>query len=258
VQRGKHESGLPSCTFVSLVVQGFLVAISDNIAGVERRIAEAARRAGRDPGEISLVAVSKTHPPERIREAYAAGVRLFGENRVQEFVGKTKSLRDLRDAEWHMIGHLQSNKAAKAVELFAAVDSVDSLRLAQRLNAAAQQFGKRLKVLIEINVGGEAAKSGVAPESTELEELLRGAAELEHLDFRGLMTVPPFSEDPQLARPYFRKLRALREEIAGRQWPRVTMSVLSMGMSHDFEVAIEEGSTCVRVGTAIFGERTKA
>jgi len=204
------------------------------------------------------MAVSKTHPPERIREAYAAGVRLFGENRVQQFVGKTESLRDLPEAEWHMIGRLQSNKAAKAAELFAAVDSVDSLRLAQRLNAAAQQFGKRLKVLIEINVGGEAAKTGVAPGSTELEEILRGAAELEHLEFRGLMTVPPFTEDPEQARPYFRKLRALRDEIARRQLPGVTMGVLSMGMSHDFEVAIEEGSTCVRVGTAIFGERTKA
>jgi len=234
------------------------VAISDNIAEVHRRIAEAARRAGREPHEISLMAVSKTHPPERIREAYAAGVRLFGENRVQQFVGKTESLRDLPEAEWHMIGRLQSNKAAKAAELFAAVDSVDSLRLAQRLNAAAQQFGKRLKVLIEINVGGEAAKTGVAPGSTELEEILRGAAELEHLEFRGLMTVPPFTEDPEQARPYFRKLRALRDEIARRQLPGVTMGVLSMGMSHDFEVAIEEGSTCVRVGTAIFGERTKA
>jgi len=203
------------------------------------------------------MAVTKTHPAERIREVYAAGVRLFGENRVQEFAGKEESLRDLHDAEWHMIGHLQSNKAGKAPELFAAVDSVDSLRLAQRLNASAHALRKKLSVLIEINVGGEAAKSGVAPGSGELEAILCGAGTLEHLHFRGLMTVPPFTEDPQQARPYFRELRKLRDQIAARNLPGIGVNVLSMGMSHDFEVAIEEGSTCVRVGTAIFGERTK-
>ena len=202
------------------------------------------------------MAVTKTVPPERIHEAYDAGLRLFGENRVQEFAGKAEALRDLRSAAWHMIGHLQSNKAGKAAELFAAVDSVDSLRLALRLNAAAQELGKKLSVLIEINVGGEAAKNGVAAGSNELEEILRAAADFQHLEFRGLMTVPPFTEDPQQARPYFRKLRALRDQIAARQWPGIGMNVLSMGMSHDFEVAVEEGSTCVRVGTAIFGERT--
>ncbi len=232
--------------------------ISNNIADVRRRMAVAARRAGRDPAEISLMAVSKTQPAERIREAYAAGLRLFGENRVQEFAGKAGALGDLADAEWRMIGHLQSNKAAKAVELFGGVDSVDSLRLAERLNAAAADLGKKIAVLIEINVGGETAKSGVAAESEELQELLQGVAGLEHLEFRGLMTVPPFTEDPQQARPYFRKLRELRDQIAGRGLPRIGMQVLSMGMSHDFEVAIEEGSTCVRVGTGIFGERAKA
>jgi len=229
--------------------------VSQHIARIRERITAAAQRAGRDPNEIALMAVTKTFAPEKIREAYAAGLRLFGENRVQEFAGKAGALRDLRDAEWHMIGHLQTNKAAKAAESFAAVDSVDSLRLAQKLNASAQQLGKKLPVLIEINVGVEAAKSGVNPESKELEELLRGAAELEHLDFRGLMTIPPFTEDPQQARPYFQKLRQLSDEIAVRRLPGVGMSVLSMGMSHDFEVAIEEGSTCVRLGTAIFGER---
>jgi pyridoxal phosphate enzyme (YggS family) len=174
---------------------------------------------------------------------------------VQEFAGKMDALRDLHDAEWHLIGHLQTNKASKAVELFAAIDSVDSLRLAQKLNAAAQQFQKKLEVLIEINVGGESAKSGIAPDSRELEELLSRAWELDHLAFRGLITVPPFTDDPQQARPYFRKLRDLRDQIAARKLPAVVMSSLSMGMSHDFEVAIEEGSTCVRVGTAIFGER---
>ena len=230
--------------------------VSENIARIKDRIAVAAQRAGRAPNEIALMAVTKTFPPELIREAYEAGLRLFGENRVQEFAGKASALRDLRDAEWHMIGHLQTNKAAKAVESFAAVDSVDSLRLAQRLNSSAQQLGKKLAVLIEINVGGEAAKSGIAPGSRELDELLQGAAELEHLEFRGLMTIPPFTDDPQLARPYFQKLRQLRDDIAARRLPGVNMSVLSIGMSHDFEVAIEEGSTCVRLGTAIFGERT--
>lgn len=229
--------------------------IAENLARVRERIVAAARRAGRRSEDVALMAVSKTFPAERIREAYDAGLRLFGENRVQEFAGKIDSLRDLQGGEWHLIGHLQTNKAAKAVELFAAIDSVDSLRLAQKLNASAEQLRKKIRVLIEINVGGEAAKSGVAPESRELEALLSAAAELEHLEFRGLMTVPPFTEDPQQARPYFRKLRELREQIAARRLPAVDMSTLSMGMSHDFEVAIEEGSTCVRVGTAIFGER---
>jgi pyridoxal phosphate enzyme (YggS family) len=234
------------------------MSIADNLAEVRERIDAAARRAERQPGDIALMAVSKTFPPACIREAYDAGVRLFGENRVQEFAGKIDSLRDLRDAEFHLIGHLQTNKSAKAVELFSAVDSVDSLRLAQKLNASAEQSGKKISVLIEINVGGEIAKSGVAPGSRELEALLSGAQALPHLDFRGLMTVPPFTDDPQAARPYFRQLRELRDHIAARKLPAIDMRTLSMGMSHDFEVAIEEGSTCVRVGTAIFGERTKA
>jgi pyridoxal phosphate enzyme (YggS family) len=233
------------------------VLISDSVAAVRERIAEAAQRAGRDASEISLMAVSKTQPAEYIREAYDAGVRLFGENRVQEFAGKAEALRDLAGAEWRMIGHLQTNKAVKAAELFTGVDSVDSLRLAERLNVSARGLGKKLAVLIEINVGGEAAKSGIAAESEELQELLEGAAALEHLQFRGLMTVPPFTEDPQQARPYFRKLRELRDQIAARALPGVRMQELSMGMSHDFGVAIAEGSTCVRVGTAIFGERAK-
>ena len=234
------------------------MSITHNVAEVRQRIAAAARRVGRNPPEVTLMAVSKTFAPERIREAYAAGLRVFGENRVQEFAGKAGTLTDLRDAEWHMIGHLQTNKAAKAVELFTAVDSVDSLRLAGRLNDSAQQIGKKLGVLIEINVGGEAAKSGTPPESPELMELLQSAPSLEHLEFRGLMTIPPFAEDPQQARPNFRKLRELRDRILARKLPNIRMGVLSMGMSHDFEVAIEEGSTCVRIGTAIFGERIKS
>lgn len=203
------------------------------------------------------MAVTKTQPPEPIREAYEAGQRLFGENRVQEFVGKINELRDLPAAEWHMIGHLQTNKAAKAAELFHAIDSVDSLKLAVKLDATARQLGRKIDVLMEINIGGEAVKSGVAPDSKELEQLLTAASRFEGLSFRGLMAVPPFTENPEDARPYFRKLRELRDAIAARRLPGVNMNQLSMGMSHDFEVAVEEGSTCVRVGTAIFGERQK-
>ncbi len=245
------ESSLynPSVNSASSVVK--------NLSEVRERIAAAARRAGRRPEDIALMAVSKTFPPEAIREAYHAGQRLFGENRVQEFAEKAGALNDLAEAEWHLIGHLQSNKAAKAAELFAAVDSVDSLRLAEKLNAAAQKADKRLTVLIEVNVGGEAAKSGVAPDSSELEQLLLAVQRLNALQLRGLMTIPPFTEDPQQARPFFRRLRELRDQIGARHLPAISLDVLSMGMSHDFEVAIEEGSTCVRVGTAIFGERTK-
>ncbi len=231
--------------------------ISENIAEVRERVSEAARRAGRRPEDIVLMAVSKTHPPERIREAHAAGLRRFGENRVQEFAGKAAALTGLAGAEWHMIGHLQTNKAGKAAELFDAVDSVDSVKVAEKLDAAARSAGKKLAVLIEINVGGEAAKSGTSPDSRDLEDLLLAAPRFEALEFRGLMTVPPFTDDPEGARPYFRKLRELRDAIAARKLPAVRVDMLSMGMSHDFEVAIEEGSTCVRVGTAIFGERTK-
>jgi pyridoxal phosphate enzyme (YggS family) len=233
------------------------MTIAANIASIHERIAAAASRAGRNPKEIAVMAVSKTHPPESIGEAYEAGLRVFGENRIQEFANKIGALQNLPDAEWHMIGHLQTNKASKATELFHAVDSVDSLKLAEKLDAAARQLGKKLSLLLEINVGGEAAKSGVAPHSPALDELLIAAPRLDSLQFRGLMTVPPFTDDPQDARPYFRKLRGLRDNIAARKHPGVNLDVISMGMSHDFEVAIEEGSTCVRVGTAIFGERTK-
>ena len=201
------------------------------------------------------MAVTKTHPPEGIREAYAAGLRLFGENRVQEFDAKAVALADLEAAEWHMIGHLQTNKAAKAVDLFAAVDSVDSVKLAEKLDAAARKLNRKLPVLIEVNIGGEMAKSGVAPESPDWEALLLAAPRLEGLEYRGLMTVPPFTDDPEDARPYFCRLRELRDATGARKLPAVALDVLSMGMSHDFEVAIEEGSTSVRVGSAIFGER---
>jgi PLP dependent protein len=234
------------------------MAVSQNIAFVRERMAAAARRVGRNPEAITLMAVSKTFPAELIREAYDSGLRQFGENRVQEFAEKSYALRDLHEAEWHMIGHLQTNKAAKGVELFTTIDSVDSLRLAQKLNDCGQLIGKKLTGLIEINVGGESAKSGLSPDSLELDTLLQAAPQLEYLDLRGLMTIPPWFGDPQQARPYFRKLREMRDRIVGQRPSTAGMNVLSMGMSHDFEVAIEEGSTCVRVGTAIFGERASA
>jgi pyridoxal phosphate enzyme (YggS family) len=154
-----------------------------------------------------------------------------------------------------MIGHLQSNKTAKAAEIFHAVDSIDSAKLAQRLNKAAQKLGKTLNVLLEINVGGEEAKSGLAPGSSEIENILQQASNWPNLHLRGLMTIPPFTDDPGGARPYFRRLRELKDRLAARNFPGLTLDTLSMGMSHDFEVAIEEGSTCVRIGSAIFGER---
>ncbi len=231
------------------------MSIAENIARVREQICAAALRAGRKPEEIQLMAVTKEVSADRIREAHYAGVQLFGENRVQEFQAKQGALRDIAAAKWHMIGHLQTNKAPRAAELFDAVDSIDSVRLAQKLNSAAQQCGKRLPVLIEINVGGELSKSGIAPDSAELEQLLGTATELQSLEFCGLMAVPPYSDDPEESRAYFRQMKQLVSEISRRQVAAVRMEVLSMGMSHDFEIAIEEGSTCVRVGTAIFGER---
>ena len=233
------------------------MSVAKNIGQIQEQISAAAQRSGRKPEEITLMAVSKTFPAESIREAHAAGLRLFGESKVQEFSGKVEALKHLPDVEWHMIGHLQTNKANKAAELFSAIDSVDSLRLAEKLNLVCQQLGKRLPILIEINVGGEAAKSGIEPASQEFEGILQAVGQLDQLTIHGLMTVPPFTDDPQSARPFFRKLREIRDQISARRIPAVAMDVLSMGMSHDFEVAIEEGSTCVRVGTAIFGERKK-
>ena len=232
-----------------------LMSIAQNLAEVREKITAAAHRAHRNPNDIILMGVTKTVVPEQIREAYAAGLRIFGENRVQEFATKVAALHDLRDVEWHMIGHLQTNKAAKAAEFFAHIDSVDSLRLAQKLNFAAADLDKRLSVLLEINIAGESAKSGLTPNSSGLEELLKAAPQLSSLEIRGLMTVPPYNEDPEQARPYFRTMRVQFEQIASRNFPVVRMEVLSMGMSHDFEIAIQEGSTCVRLGTAIFGER---
>jgi PLP dependent protein len=233
------------------------MSIGDNIALIRERIHTVASRAGRNPADVALMAVSKTFPAGSIIEGYYAGQRLFGENRVQEFADKFPKLAELGDAEFHMIGHLQSNKAAKAAEIFHAIDSIDSAKLAQRLNEAAAKLGKTIKVLIEINVGGEEAKSGLAPDSSEINAILSQAPGWTNLRIRGLMTVPPYTDDPEGARPYFHRLRTLRDRLAGRNLPAVQLDLLSMGMSHDFEVAIEEGSTCVRIGTAIFGTRPR-
>jgi pyridoxal phosphate enzyme (YggS family) len=232
--------------------------IADRIARLRDEIAAAAHRAGRHPEEVSLMAVSKNFPPESIAVAYDAGIRLFGENRVQEFAAKKPGLARLRDATWHLIGHLQTNKAARAVELFDAIDSLDSLRLARKLDHAARELPRRLPVLIEINIGGEEAKSGVLSDSQELQELLGTAPQLAGLEFHGLMTIPPYHDDPNHSRPYFRKMRGLFERLARLKLEGLAMETLSMGMSHDFQIAIEEGATSVRVGTAIFGERKSA
>ena len=226
--------------------------IRDSLLRVQERIGAAARKVGRRSEEITLIGVSKTHPAEAIRAAYEAGLRHFGENRVQEWEGKRAVLGDLQ-ASWHLVGHLQSNKAARAVGLFHTVDSVDDLALAQRLDRARgeQANAPKLRVLIEVRVEDEESKSGAKPE--EAAALAAKLAEFPHLELAGLMCIPPFLDDPAKVRPYFRRLRELRDSLAreiGRDLP-----VLSMGMSHDFEVAIEEGATEVRVGTAIFGSR---
>jgi pyridoxal phosphate enzyme (YggS family) len=176
---------------------------------------------------------------------------------VQEFEGKFPHPDDRKGADWHLIGHLQTNKARKAAEIFDAIDSLDSLRLAEKLDQAAGERGKVLPALIEINVGGEESKSGIPLDSPELDQLLRAMPRFGHLEVRGLMAVPPYTPDPEGARPYFRLVRDLRDSIAARRLPGIQMDTLSLGMSHDFEIAIQEGSTCVRVGSAIFGERPR-
>jgi len=239
------------------------MSIAENIARVEEDIAAACRLASRPRGEVRLMAVSKTHPTEAILEAYAAGLRLFGENRVQEFAGKRAALEAAgifigdKSAQFHLIGPLQSNKAVRAAQLFDAIDTVDSLRLAQRLHEAAASAGKTLPVLLEIKLSPEAAKHGMAPDSAGLRELLDRLPNLSTLHARGLMTVPPYAEDPEQTRPFFAQLRGLRDSLA-RQYPHLALDELSMGMSHDFSVAIEEGATSVRIGTAIFGARSAA
>ncbi|HOE12604.1 MAG TPA: YggS family pyridoxal phosphate-dependent enzyme [bacterium] len=225
------------------------MSIKTNLEQVRERIALAAARAGRAPSEITLVAVSKTKPPEMVREAVAAGATILGENRVQEAESKIAELRDL-PAVWHLIGHLQTNKANKAVLLFDLIHSVDSPRLVEAINRAAQSIGKRQAILLQVNIAGEEQKFGIPP--GEFEHLLDYALAVPAVEVKGLMVMPPFSENPEEARPYFRALRDLAARYTNELGNRPE---LSMGMTGDFEVAIEEGSTMVRIGTAIFGAR---
>jgi len=223
-------------------------SVRENLLRIQERIAKAAERAGRRTEEITLIGVSKTHPANAIREAYEAGIRHFGENRVQEREGKRAGTEGLA-ATWHLIGHLQSNKTARAARLFHNIDSVDDFATAQRLDRARAEAGitSKLRVLIEVRVAPEETKSGV--EVNELSALAERVADLTRLELAGLMCIPPFLEKAEQVRPYFGRLRELRDELTGKLG--IALPVLSMGMSHDFEVAIEEGATEVRVGTAL-------
>ncbi len=228
------------------------MSIAENIAAVRERIARAASRCGRDPADIVLVAVSKTHPAERVRKAWRAGVTIVGENYIQEARDKIAALADC-PLSWHFIGHLQTNKAKYAVDLFDLIHGVDSLKLAREIDRQAARIGKIQPILIQVNISGEASKSGIAEDSAV--QLVREASRLRHLRVCGLMTMPPFFDQPEQARPYFAALRQLGDRIRNSAMADVAMEYLSMGMTGDFEVAIEEGATMVRIGTAIFGQR---
>jgi pyridoxal phosphate enzyme (YggS family) len=227
------------------------MSVAENLKTVLDRIAAAARRAGRDPAAVTLVAVSKTVGLERIREAVAAGAGVLGENRVQEAREKIEALG--RIAHWHLIGHLQTNKAKYAVRLFDLIHSVDNIELAKELDKQAAKAGKVQDVLVEVNIAGEQQKAGMSVKDAA--SLVRDAAKLGNVRVRGLMTMPPWSEKPEESRPHYRRLRDLSAAIDKEGISGVSMRELSMGMSGDFEIAVEEGATLVRVGTAIFGER---
>ena len=229
-----------------------VAGIAGRLAGIRQRIEAAARSAGRDPSSIRLVAVSKTFPMEAIREAYAAGQRDFGENRVQEVLQKIASGTDL-EIRWHLLGHLQTNKARKAAPAFAAIHSVDTVELLQKIDAAAAEAGRTPEVLIQVDLAGEATKFGAPP--VDVPRLFEAAGSCRAARVAGLMTLPPEPESPEDARPWFARLRGLRDEWLAAGVPASMLVELSMGMSADFEVAIQEGSTIVRVGTAIFGSR---
>ncbi|KAB2958720.1 MAG: YggS family pyridoxal phosphate-dependent enzyme [Candidatus Methylomirabilis oxygeniifera] len=225
--------------------------VKDRIEQVRQRMAEAAHRVGRDPDEIALVAVTKTVPIPRIREAIDVGVMLLGENRVQEASDKMALLSSL-PVTWHLIGHLQTNKSRSAAELFGLIHSLDSVKLAVALDRHGAALAKQIRVLVEVNLGGEPSKTGVLEH--DLVPLLESCRQFTHLVIEGLMAVPPFRRNPEDVRPFFRRLRLLRDEAA-RACPDCPLRHLSMGMSHDYEIAIEEGATLVRIGTAIFDER---
>jgi len=227
------------------------MSIAGNLKTIMDRIASIAKSSGRDIPSVKLVVVTKTVGVDRIREAVDAGALIFGENRVQEAKEKIEKLGPI--ASWHLIGHLQTNKAKYAVKLFYLIHSVDSLELAKEIDKQAAKIGRVQDVLIEVSISGEASKAGVASENAAA--LIKDAAKLKNISIKGLMTIPPFSDSPEDSRPYFKKLRELSESVARENIPGVSMKELSMGMSGDFEVAIEEGATMVRVGTAIFGKR---
>jgi len=227
--------------------------IAANLAAIRERIAAAAAAAGRDPGSVRLLAVSKTFSADHVRAAYAAGQRDFGENKVQEALQKIEQTAEL-PIRWHLIGHLQSNKAKKAGPAFAAIHSVDSIDLVRRLDAAAVERGARPDLYVQVDLAGETTKFG-APEA-DVAGIARAASGCQAAVLRGLMLLPPWFDDPEQARPYFRRLRLLRDRLVEDGIERSHLGELSMGMSHDFEVAIQEGATLVRVGTAIFGKRT--
>jgi len=238
------------------------MTLKENLERLEEEIAQACRRAGRSRAEIELMAVSKTCPAAVVAEAAGLGLTLFGENRVQEFAGKVAELDPLRRSaadpiHVHLIGHLQSNKAQRAVELFDGIDSLDSLRLAERINDAAGKLGKRLPVLIEVKLSPEQTKAGLDPDSAEAAQLLERLPELDNLQLRGLMTIAPFDVPEAETRACFRSLREWRERWAAA-YPRLDFGALSMGMSGDFALAIAEGATRIRVGTALFGARNAA
>jgi PLP dependent protein len=226
--------------------------IAANLAAIRERIAAAAAAAGRDPASVRLLAVSKTFGADAVRAAYAAGQRDFGENKVQEALQKIEATADL-SIRWHLIGHLQSNKAKKAGPAFAAIHSVDSIDLVRRLDAAAEEQGARPDLYVQVDLAGEETKFG-APEA-EVGSIVRAASACRAAVLKGLMLLPPWFDDPEQARPYFRRLRLLRNRLIDDGIDRTRLGELSMGMSHDFEVAIQEGATLVRVGTAIFGKR---
>lgn len=225
--------------------------IKNNLCKVKEAISRAAKKAGRRGEDIELVAVTKTVDATRINEAIEAGVRVIGENRVQEAMAKYEMVRD--GVSWHLIGHLQRNKVKKAIKIFDLIHSLDSISLAREISSRAALLGRQVEVLVEVNVSGEKTKFGLYPE--ELMGFLRQISTLENISVRGLMTMTPFTEEPESSRPYFRKLRLLSEEVASHNIENIEMKYLSMGMSQDFEVAIEEGANIVRVGTAIFGSR---
>lgn len=231
-----------------------MATIRENVERVRREIREAAGRSGRDWTAIKMVAVTKTVAAERIVEAIETGLTVLGENRVQEAQEKIPRLSSYRDIRWHLIGHLQTNKAQKAVQLFHMIQSVDGLKIAEKIGRHAAESGQVMPVLVEVNLGKEQTKHGVPEE--ELMDMVRQASGLRNIKIKGLMALPPYCPNPEDARPFFKRLRELAHAIRHMEIPDVEMTELSMGMSHDFTVAIEEGATMVRIGTAIFGERT--